>query len=713
MSCPEFTCLHPTPDWWAVKVIQGVPAGSLALLIALIMLTPLVISPGVFAHFSLSKAVYARTVIELLVLAWVVQLPGSPGWRPQHSWVIVALSAYVIASVLAAAAGVNSSRSVWSTFDRMTGIFDLLHWALLALVLTSVVRSQQAWRFLLNGQLAVTLLVILIAATQIWGVSFIPSIIAKCRVDGTMGNASYLAPILVMSILVAAGLLAQSLVQGRGNREAATPIKESNAGATALAGLRNGGPAWRILWLSVIGLGSLVLVYTGTRGALIGLAAGAIAMPLALYFWGNRRALVPVGLTSGGLLLTLGGMFALDSAFGLPVAGNCVNSTATVRLTQLAATGTNDSSLALRLSSARAGLGGFLERPILGWGPENFGYAFNQHVDPQIFQQGSFLMDKAHNQVVEEFTTKGLVGGLAFLGMWGVLAWAVIRQKRPADEEILSYAVLGALGGYFVQNLFLFDTPSSLLYWAVLVAWVAWREKADRNDRQQTGIISWVFQRSVLVQAFRRSAARISAIRGFGPAVPAVLTAVMVVALGLSLYSFNLQPYLAARSFGQTSLRGISHQERLERAQKSFETFSAMANQTRRVMLLETLRNWQFLDDADRNRSTAFFGREMGIALADDPRDAPMLITAILFIQSTVESPEVLSRVNPMLSQLRRIAPDRAETHQLLAAQAVLEGKNSAAIRIATEYQARAPGTEFFFTRIEQVARENLALRPD
>jgi hypothetical protein len=84
-----------------------------------------------------------------------------------------------------------------------------------------------------------------------------------------------------------------------------------------------------------------------------------------------------------------------------------------------------------------------------------------------------------------------------------------------------------------------------------------------------------------------------------------------------------------------------------------------------------------------------------------------------LFIQSTVESPEVLSRVNPMLSQHRRIAPDRAETHQLLAAQAVLEGKNSAAIRIATEYQARAPGTEFFFTRIEQVARENLALRPD
>jgi hypothetical protein len=243
----------------------------------------------------------------------------------------------------------------------------------------------------------------------------------------------------------------------------------------------------------------------------------------------------------------------------------------------------------------------------------------------------------------------------------------------------------------------------------VLVAWVAWRESEDRRSSRQTEIVPSAFQRSFMVPGFQRSCTRVLAIPGFGAAVPLVL----VVALGLSLYWFSLQPYLAARSFGQTSQRGIFHQERLERAQESFETFPPMANQTRRLMLLETLRNWQFLDDADRKRSTVFFGREMGIALADDPRDAPMLITAILFIQSTVESPEVLSRVNPMLSQLRRIAPDRAETHQLLAAQAVLEGKNSTAIRIATEYQSRAPGTEFFFTRIEQVARENLSLRPD
>ncbi|MDA0733674.1 MAG: O-antigen ligase family protein [Chloroflexi bacterium] len=696
--------------------INAVLTLSLPLLIGLLMLTPLVISPGVFAHFSVSKAIYARSVIEILGVVWAMLLLRSPSCRPQHSWVIIALSIYVLASVLAAIWGINTSRSIWSTFDRMTGVFDLLHWLLLALVLASVVRSPRAWRFLLNGQLAVALLLALIAATQVWGFSFIPSIIAKCRVDATMGNASYLAPILVMSILVAAGLLAQSFIKTTktaqkpaSNQKSAVQGDENTTGVNTPLVHQEDGTVWRVFWLAVIALGSLVLVYTGTRGGLIGLAAGALVMPLALLLWGNRQALLPVLLTSGGVLLTVGALFAVDSTVGLPVSNNCGNSTATARLTELAETGTNDSSVSLRLSSARAGFDGLLQRPILGWGPGNFGYAFDQNVDPPVFRQGSIIMDKAHNQVVEEFTTKGLVGGLAFLGMWAVLSWVVIRQKRPAKAEILTYAILGALGGYFVQNLFFFDTPSSLLYWVVLVAWVAWREKEDAVDSRQTENVPLAFQRSFMLQTFRRFGTRALAFPGCRAAIPVAL----VVVLGLSLYWFNLQPYLAARSFGQTSQHGISHQVRLARAQESFETFPPMANQTRRIMSLETLRNWQFLDDAERWESTAFFGRELGIALGEDPRDATMLIAAILFIQSTVESAEVLATVNPMLLQLYQIAPNRAETHQLLAGQAVLEGKNALALQIAAEYQERAPGTEFFFTGVERAARKNFELGQD
>ena len=686
-------------------MLARLPA-TLPVLIALLLLTPLVISPGAFAHFSVSKAVYARTIIEVLGVVWVLLMLKSPRFRPAHSWVILALIGYVVASFMAAMWGVNTTHSIWSTYDRMTGVFDWAHWLLLALVLMAVVRSRSNWWLLLNGMLGITLVLSLIAATQVWGLSLIPAIIAKCRVDATLGNASYLAPLLVMSVLVAAGLFARSLA-GR------APRQDGDLQTTGLGepppGLLNNILAWRVFWLAVIIFGSLVLVYTGTRGGLIGLAAGALAVPAAICIWGNRGALKPVTLASAGVMLTIGAFFAVDHTLGLPAATNCADYTATARMTDLAETGINDSSLALRLSSARAGLLGFLDRPIFGWGPENFGYAFDQYVEPKIFQQGSIVMDKAHNQVVEEFATKGLVGGLAFLAMWAALVWAVVRHRRPVLEEILAYTVLGALTAYFIQNLFFFDTPSALLWWVILAAWVAWQENEYSRRDTGTGANKVIWRSGYLHQGALKIGAMAFSKKWVRIATPLLLFGL----LGLSVYQFNWKPQLAAYRFGQSSQHAIPHNERLALAQQSFATFPQMANQPRRLMLLGLLRNWEYLDAAERRQGIEFFAAEGGIALRQDSHNAPMLITAILFIHSTGPSPEVLASVQPMLQRLQQIAPNRAETHQLVANQALLEGRFAEALEITRRYQDRSPNTKLFFAGIERAAGEGLGRSSD
>jgi O-antigen ligase len=183
--------------------------------------------------------------------------------------------------------------------------------------------------------------------------------------------------------------------------------------------------ALRVFWIAVIALGIFVVIQTGTRGGLIGLVAGTLAMPIALLIWGNLQALKPVALTAGGILLAVGTLYAIDQSVGLPVAPGCESQTASARLTNLAsaaaAGASPDASFNIRLATLRAGLLGFMERPLFGWGPENFGYAFDRYVDAAIFKHGSFVQDKAHNQVVEELTTKGIIGGLAFLFVWVVL----------------------------------------------------------------------------------------------------------------------------------------------------------------------------------------------------------------------------------------------------------------------------------------------------
>ena len=66
------------------------------------------------------------------------------------------------------------------------------------------------------------------------------------------------------------------------------------------------------------------------------------------------------------------------------------------------------------------------------------------------------------------------------------MVWAILRRRRRPKEELLAYVVLGALSGYFIQNLFLFDTPSIMLQLPLLMAWVAnqEREPADQEPGQ-------------------------------------------------------------------------------------------------------------------------------------------------------------------------------------------------------------------------------------
>ena len=673
-------------------------------LLALLLLTPLVISPGTFAHFAASKAIYARILIETMFVAWVFLALKFPEFRPPQSRVLLALTLYALAALLAALWGINPTQSLWSSYDRMTGVVDLVHWLLFAVVLVSVMRRPGDWTVLLNWQLGVTTLLAIIGLTQAYGYSFIPSVAARCRVDATLGNPSLLAPILVVSILVAAGLFLQSVLKGGPG-----PDPQWAGPGRNTAGL-NRGPvplsltALRGFWLTVIFLGIFVLILTGTRGALIGLAAGAACMPIAMLIWGNRQAVKGTALAAGGVLATVAILFAADHTVGLSTT-DCADQTASNRLADLASAGTGDSSLENRLAAIEAGLQGFIERPLLGWGPENFGYAFDRHVDAWVFKHGSFVQDKAHNQAIEELATKGVVGALAFLFLWLVLVWAIVRRKRPASEDVLAYAILGALAGYFVQNLFLFDTPTGLLTWLVLAGWAAAQERQEASASlgpdgsvlsKLAGMALHHIQRAVqtiLSPAWSRRAAAIA----------------LVGLLGISLYSFNLRPYLAARTFGQTSQPGLTIAERLVLAEQSFETFPAMANHPRQLMILQFVRLWGFLDAGERRQVQEFFGREAGAALNRDARYAPLLITAILFMQTTAQSPEALASLGPMLQQLQAVAPQRAETHQLLANQALKDGRYAEALRISREYQALAPGTEPFFAAIRRDAQEGLA----
>jgi tetratricopeptide (TPR) repeat protein len=191
----------------------------------------------------------------------------------------------------------------------------------------------------------------------------------------------------------------------------------------------------------------------------------------------SKRAKVRLGAGLAVLLLVLAGIgvYAVrDSEF--------IKSQNTLR--RLATISPSDITTQSRFDTWRASFEGWSDRPILGYGYENYNIAFNQYFPARIFKdQGSQLwFDRAHNIVFDQLGSAGLVGLLAYLAILFSAFWFLFRlyrKSRRGDGDgsqipwqmplILSLA----LAAYFIQNIFVFDTQATYLMFFLLLAYIS------------------------------------------------------------------------------------------------------------------------------------------------------------------------------------------------------------------------------------------------
>ncbi len=392
-----------------------------------------------FFPFITGKVIFFRVVIELALFFFLLSWARGEFEfsKRQLQPLLVAVALFVSVTALAGTIGDNPAFSWWSSFERNEGIFQLLHYFIFFWLLTLLFTDARDWQKMITASLAAALIMILYGlSTAFSGDGRGVTELFSNRFAGSLGNPVYVGGYLLATLFLLGHLyLLQKLYEGVWRT-----------------------PQW--LFMALAGVFLLFLILSQTRGAILGLIVGAIFSVAYLAWRLHLRNLRIVIVTIFVSLFLLVGFRAVSNyQFSIPACSLC---------NRVLNTSLSDPTVQPRLWTWGAALQGIQERPLLGWGPENFYVAFNKYFDTRLFNPkgvAEVRFDRAHNMFLDLLIDAGTVGLLSFLGIFAVYYRKLFRKVKrvPAPGKLLDKVtaqetlLFSFPIAYFVQGMFFFN----------------------------------------------------------------------------------------------------------------------------------------------------------------------------------------------------------------------------------------------------------------
>ncbi len=404
----------------------------------LLPLTPLILLTNATFPFVFPKVFFVATVAGATIIIGVILFILEPTAAPRRDFFLYTLATFILILLISSFFGVDTRRSLWSTFERATGAVFIIYLCGVAVVVGGFLRTRLEklpdyllYMCAVSGVVALSALWQTINPAALYNMSSRPS--------GTLGNPVYLGGYAVMFLLLSAWGIFYYWHRG-----------------------------WRWLALASYALNAVALYLSASRGALLALATvGAAALALhgkkMKIFWHHR--LLRVSLIAGVILCVI---ILWSTRAGYIFQNTLLHRLVTVR----------PSTITTRIIAWRIAFEGTVERPLLGWGPENFYYVFNAHYNPRSLLFGSYetWFDRVHNATIEMLVTLGVVGLVAYVLQYAALLWLLYKTPRANTHAWWLSATLGGmLVAHFVQNIFAFDHPSSYMVFYLLAGIIAGR----------------------------------------------------------------------------------------------------------------------------------------------------------------------------------------------------------------------------------------------
>ena len=410
-----------------------------------------IVSPSLFFPFITGKNFTFRIIVEIMTGAWLALALIYPHYRPRRNWQLAAFAAFVIIMALADAQGVNPFKSFWSNFERMDGWVTLAHLFLYFVVASSIL-TDKLWKYLWHVILGTSILVSIYGFLQLAGLATINQ--GGVRLDATFGNATYLAVYMLFMIFIAAFLLARSWAENVPGRRT--------------------GPM--LVYGTIIVIDFIIMFYTATRGAILGLLGGAVLAAILLVLQHPRsRNAWRIGVGIGAVIVLSLGFWAVRDASWVQ---------RIEPLQRIASISLSDGTTASRLMNIGMAVKGFEEKPLLGWGQENYAIVFDKYYDPGMYGQEPWF-DRVHDIIFDWLVAGGILGLLGYLSLYATALWALWRSD--AFSAIERSIITGLFAGYVFYLLFTFDNVTSYILFTTVLAYIAFCASENAGSKRLWG----------------------------------------------------------------------------------------------------------------------------------------------------------------------------------------------------------------------------------
>ncbi len=459
-------------------------------IISLVFLVPfadLIIGDTLYFPFITGKGFFARAIIIIIALLYTSLVVRDRSYLPKRTFIVWSATAFILVLLAATINSIDPWKSFWSNQERMEGFVTLAEMFVLFIASAGVFgnafiqKSKEknflsgapsdfgVWKWFLNTMLALSVIMGIYAFSQM------KTAAVDNRIFGTLGNSSYLGGYAMVHFFLAM-YLAIDIIKRMAISFKQVPAKiRENFIFTDVA--------ISLLYIIVAIFNLAVLYQTGTRGSFVGLLIGLLITAIIWSIFEKKLPLFRwIGIVSIIIVVAVVGFLGVNKNSSFVKNNQLPNRFAqliTWDLSKVLADQGHSRTMLWKISYQ-----GVKEKPLLGWGQDNFPYVFAKYYDPAMYDQEQWF-DRTHNVFFDWLIAAGFLGLLSYLILF-FSAIYTLWKKEDDNWSVTERAVItGMLIAYFVHNIFVFDNLASYIFFFTILAFINTRGFGGRElDRK-------------------------------------------------------------------------------------------------------------------------------------------------------------------------------------------------------------------------------------